>query len=254
MLIPGGSLGYWDTGGSGQPVVLMHAATHCARTWGHQRDVFAARGYRVIGYSRRGHRGSSSLSSDDPGVGSADLEAFVAGLGLDRFHLLGVAAGGFFAVDYALSHAERLLSVTVASSMMGISDPGFMARVKRLHPAGFEELPAEFRELGATYRAASLEGVRVWTGLHRDALEGRPFVLQRLANDITYERLAELAVPILLLGAGADLIIPAPLTREIAGRIPGASYALLPDSGHTPSWEVPEAFNAAVLRFLAGGA
>ena len=55
-----------------------------------------------------------------------------------------------------------------------------------------------------------------------------------MVNDITYERLADLAVPALLLGAGADLIIPGPVTREIAERIPGSRYELPSDSGHTP--------------------
>ncbi|HWT91693.1 MAG TPA: alpha/beta hydrolase [Solirubrobacteraceae bacterium] len=250
MPIPGGALAYWDTGGTGPPVILLHAATHCARMWGRQREAFVARGYRVIGYSRRGHRGSTSLRADDAGVGAADLEAFVTGLQLDRFHLVAVAAGGFFATDYALSRPERLISLTVGSSMMGVADPAFRERVEQLHPPGFRDLPAAFRELGPSYRATDPDGVRAWLHLHRDALEGRPFVLQGLAKDITLDRLAELAVPTLIVGAGADLIIPAPLTREIAERIPGAVYDLLADSGHMPSWEAPDAFNAVVLRFL----
>ena len=228
----------------------MHAATHCARAWGHQRDALVAHGLRVIAWSRRGHRGSSSLSEDAPGVGAADIEALADGLGLDRFHLVAIAAGGFFATDFALSRPERLLSLTVAASMTGISDPGFRRRVQALHPPGFGELPHVFRELGPSYRTASPDGVRAWEALHEEALGGRPFVLQRLWNEITYDRLAGLRVPALLLGAGADLIVPAPLTEAIAERSPGAVYELLADSGHTPTWEVPDAFNAAVVRFV----
>ena len=52
---------YWDTGGDGQPIVLMHPASGSALIWGYQQPVFAKAGYRVIAYSRRGHNGS------DPG-------------------------------------------------------------------------------------------------------------------------------------------------------------------------------------------
>ena len=250
MDVPGGSLAYWDTGGPGPAVVLMHAATHCARSWGHQREAFADRGYRVVGYSRRGHRGSSAITKEDPGVAADDLDALASGLGIERFALVAIAAGGFFATDYALAHPDRVTGLAVGSSMMGIGEEGFLGRVFGLHPPGFQELPAEFRELGVSYRADCPEGVDLWRALHEEALSGDGFVLQGLSEEITWERLEALRVPALLLGCGADLIIPAPVTRDIAARIPGASFVLLSDSGHTPTWETPAAFNDAVLGFL----
>ena len=46
--LPGTRLWYWDTGGSGRPVILMHAATHSAAGWVYQQPVLASAGYRVI--------------------------------------------------------------------------------------------------------------------------------------------------------------------------------------------------------------
>ena len=40
-------------------------------------------------------------------------------LKIDRFHLLGTAAGGFVAVDYALAFPRRLRSLIVANSIGG---------------------------------------------------------------------------------------------------------------------------------------
>src|SRR4051812_19443924 len=53
--LPGARLGYWDTGGDGAPIVLLHPATGSALIWEYQQPVFAKAGYRVIAYSRRGH-------------------------------------------------------------------------------------------------------------------------------------------------------------------------------------------------------
>src|ERR1700681_4990193 len=42
--LPGARLWYHDTGGSGVPVVLLHAATGSSRVWEHQIPAFTARG------------------------------------------------------------------------------------------------------------------------------------------------------------------------------------------------------------------
>src|SRR5262245_56758210 len=52
--LPGTQLWYWDTGGSGVPIVLLHPATGSGLIWGYQQPVFAKAGYSVIGYARSG--------------------------------------------------------------------------------------------------------------------------------------------------------------------------------------------------------
>ena len=101
-------LWYWDTGGEGPPVVLLHPASGSGLIWGYQQPVLVKAGYRVIAYSRRSYFNSDALAKDRPGIGSADLHGLIEFLGLTKFHLLGSAAGGTVAVDYALSHPDRL--------------------------------------------------------------------------------------------------------------------------------------------------
>src|SRR5580693_3711010 len=52
--LPGARIFYIDTGGSGVPVVLLHAATGSSRVWEYQIPAFTAAGYRVIAFDRRG--------------------------------------------------------------------------------------------------------------------------------------------------------------------------------------------------------
>ncbi|NNE36755.1 MAG: alpha/beta hydrolase, partial [Gammaproteobacteria bacterium] len=54
MALPGVKLWYEDTGGSGEVIVLMHAATGNNRFWEYQVPVFRDAGYRVIVVERRG--------------------------------------------------------------------------------------------------------------------------------------------------------------------------------------------------------
>lgn len=63
--VPGGRLWYWDTGGTGSPVVLLHPGTGSALAWPYQQPVLARGGHRVVAYSRRGHYRSSPATPED---------------------------------------------------------------------------------------------------------------------------------------------------------------------------------------------
>src|ERR1700759_1692572 len=105
--VPGARLWYTDTGGSGVPVVLLHAATGSSRVWEHQTPAFSKAGFRVIAYDRRGFgRTVIDPAGPQPGTGADDLQALLEQLHIDRIHLVSTAAGGFVAYDYALSFPQ----------------------------------------------------------------------------------------------------------------------------------------------------
>jgi pimeloyl-ACP methyl ester carboxylesterase len=106
-------LWYWDTRGDGPAVTLMHAGTGSAASWGYQQPAFVNQGYRVIAYSRRGHYKSSQGSEEHPGNGAEDLDKLLKHLNLEKVHLVAAAYGGNYAIDYALTHPEKVQSLTV---------------------------------------------------------------------------------------------------------------------------------------------
>src|SRR3989442_5855382 len=118
--LPGVRIWYADSGGSGQPVVFMHAATGSSQVWGHQIPAFTEAGYRFIAYDRRGWgRSVIDPAGLQPGTVADDLLALMDHLGVDRFHLVATAAGGFGALDFSLSFPQRLRSLVVANSIGG---------------------------------------------------------------------------------------------------------------------------------------
>ena len=157
-ILPGTRLSYWDTGGNGEAIMLLHPATGSARIWGYQQPVFARSGYRVIAYSRRGYGGSDPVPKENPGTAADDLNNLANFLGLKKFHLVGSAAGGGIAVDYALLHPQRLLSLVIACAVGGVEDKNYVELAARLRPKGFDDMPATFRELSPAYRAANPQG------------------------------------------------------------------------------------------------
>lgn len=242
-------LWYWDTGGDGEAVVLLHPASGSGLIFGYQQPALAAAGYRVIAYSRRGYFGSDPLDRGRPGVASEDLHQLAGHLGLGRFHLVGLAQGGSIASDYAFSHPERLLSLTVSSNQFGVTDGAIFAAGARIRPAIWDEIPVEIREVGPSYRARNPEGYRQWIELERKSglVDG---FRQPLRNRITEAMLGTLKVPVLVICGAADLATPPAVARLIAARIPAAELVVAPEAGHSVYWEEPALFNRAVLAFI----
>ena len=250
--LPGVRIFYADTGGNGVPVVFMHAATGSSRVWEHQIPAFIAAGYRGVAPDRRGWgRSVIEPSGPQPGTAADDLLALMDHLGIDRFHLVGTAAGAFASLDFALSFPQRLRSLVVASSIGGVQDADFLELGRRIRPPEFNALPAEVREVGPSYRAANPEGTRRWVELeHLSRPPGTPSPAQPMRNRITFSLLETMRVPTLLLTGGADMIAPPPVLRLFAARIKNAETVIVPEAGHSAYWEQPEIFNRAVLDFI----
>ena len=247
--IAGAKLSYWDTGGAGTPIMLMHPASSDASIWPYQQPVFAAAGYRVIAFSRRGYGKSSAVAADNPGSASEDLHQLAAFLGLDRFHIVASADGCAFANDYALSHPEKVRAMVLTSGLGGGQDPDYLAITQALTPKGYSDLPVAFRELGPSYRAANPEGVKAWSALTEKAITGNRYG-QSFVNIINWASLGRMRVPVLLVTGDADLNAPPAIIRMFAARIPGAEMALIPEAGHSSHWEQPQSFNRIVLDFI----
>lgn len=238
--LPDRGIRYQDSGaelsGQGLPVVFLHAGSGSSAMWEHQLPAFTAIGYRFIAYDRPAD-----------GVPVDDLEALAEYIGLERFHLVGTAAGGIVAVDFALSHPQRLRSLIVANSIVGVQDEEYLEMTRRLRPAPeFNAIPAEIRELGPSYRAANPAGTQRWKELAQHSS------LSPTRNRITFAALETIQIPTLLITGDADLYTPPSVLRLFAARFPKCESLVIPECGHSAFWEQPEAFNRAVLDFITG--
>lgn len=249
--LSGVRLWYRDSGGAGVPVVFMHAATGSSRVWEHQESAFMAAGYRFIAYDRRGFGRTLVDAGTPPGTGADDLQALVDHLGIDRFHLVGTAAGAIVSLDYAIGFQQRLRSLVLANTIGGVQDDDYLALGRRLRPPAFESLPAEIRELGPSYRAENPAGTARWTDLARASRpDGPPLAPQPMRNRITFALLEKVGVPTLLLTGDADLYAPPPVLQLFVKRINGSESVVVPEAGHSTYWERPDVFNRVVLEFI----
>ena len=255
VVVPGARLWHRDTGGLGTPIIFLHAGFgHAEYFEDHQLPLFAAAGYRAIVYDRRGHGHTRiDASGEAPVTAVDDLQAVVddLDLDLDRFHLIGTAAGGIVATDYALTHPGRLRSMVIANSIVGVEDLDYLEVARSLRPAEFEKLPVYFKELGPEYRAANPEGVARWRDIEQRTRPAGPIArTQAPRNRITFAALETIGVPVLFIAGDADLYSPPTLLKRVAAHMSEAQFVSLRAVGHSAYWEQPDAFNRLVLDFI----
>jgi len=247
--LSGVRLWYRDSGGNGVPVVLLHANTGSSRSWELQFPAFTAAGFRVIAYDRRGWGRSTPQPGAEPGTAADDLRALMKFLGINRFHLVATAGGGFVAYDYALSFPEQLRSLVVSNSVGGMQDPDYLELHQRLRPPEFAAMPAEIREVGPAYRAANPEGTRRWIELEKMGRQPNAMA-QPFRNQMRFAMLESIKLPTFLITGDADMFAPPPFLKMFTSRIKGAHILVIPEAGHSSYWEKPEVFNKAVLDFI----
>jgi pimeloyl-ACP methyl ester carboxylesterase len=248
--LPNVKLWVTDSGGSGDPIILLHAATGTAETWAKQTPALMKAGYRVIAIDLPGWGKSLIREGQKPVSVAEDIEALADHLKLDRFHLLGVARGGYVALDYAAWRPQRLKSLIIGASGLGLGDDEDAVTFrKNAAIPGFAQLPAEVREMSPSYRGMNPEGVARWKEIYaRSKQKGAPEPAQRTPN--SNAKVASIATPTLVIAGDVDLTTPSAAIRLWAKHLKNHELVLITEAGHSVAWEQPEACNQAVIDFL----
>lgn len=268
--LPSGKVFYRDSGGKGIPVVFLHAGSGNSMMWEYQIPAFTNAGYRFIAID---YRGAGNTAGGPSSNSTAIISELTTRLGLPKFHLLGTAAGGGAALQYALTNRDKLRSIIVANSIGNVMDKEYSDMGNRIRPAGFNQLPLDLKELGPSYRASNPEGVKRWLELAGEdrtaAPPPGPDALGAPARGmgggpppgdapggnnpyaVTWANLEKLTIPTLLITGDADLYTPPSVLRMFADHMKHAETAIIAESGHSAYWENPDAFNRTVLAFMS---
>ena len=248
--LPNVKLWVTDTGGTGDPVILLHANTGTTENWENQTPALVQAGYRVIAFDRPGWGKSVVHEGTKPISVAEDLDALADHLKLGKFHLVGVAGGGYIAFDYAAWRPDRLKSLVIAASGLGMKgDAEADAFRKQAAIPGFDQLPPDVREMSPSYRGLNPEGVARWKEIEKHAMQaGATDPPLRTPN--TDEKVASITTPLLVIAGDVDLTTPSGAIRLWAKHLKAYEWDLIPEAGHSVAWEQPDVFNKAVIAFL----
>jgi 3-oxoadipate enol-lactonase len=251
-----GSRIHYEVAGQGDPtVVLMHGGLWDSRLWDRQFDLLAQR-HRVVRYDLRGY-GRSDRASGPYSAGD-DLVAVLGVMPTDRAVLVAHSLSGRIAIDFTIARPQFVAALVLVAPGLG----GFEVED--------EELERRYEEIESTAKAGDLDRameleLAIWMPVPTDPQADR--VAREIARENKHQlaiegefelrldppaegRLAEIAVPTLVLVGDRDV----PFMLEIAGRlekdIPSARQVVLPGADHVPMVRQPERFNELVLSFL----
>jgi len=245
---------FYEAAGQGRAVVLIHDGLIHRETWDAQFREFS-RSFRTVRWDRRGY--GQSPAARAPFSHIDDLHEVMKALKIERAVLVGASAGGMLALHFALDYpamVEALVLVGPIVSGMPFSEH-FTTRGGRGQPP-----PDSAVEARATYWAStdpwilaptSTEAKRRMRELmlaHPDNGAGARFARWSPA---ALGRLSQIKVATLLITGESDIPDVHAHMGAIQAAIPGANRIVLPRAGHLPQLEVPDAFNAALTKFLA---
>lgn len=264
VAIPVGELAVAEAGEGGRPLLLVHGFTGAKEDFTDWLAPFAARGWHAVAVDLRGH-GASVKPADESAYSLAlfadDLVALADALGWPRFTLLGHSMGGMAAQLVAVRHGERLDGLVLMDSTHG--------PVEGVDPAQ-AELAVTLARSGGTGAIADVTAGYdgpLTTAADRRARRERPgyaefgeaklracsgamyaaMVRQLLHQEDRRAALGRVAVPTLVIAGEEDPLLEP--SRRLAAAIPGAELVVVPGGGHSPQFEAPEAWWAAVAAF-----
>jgi pimeloyl-ACP methyl ester carboxylesterase len=236
-----------DEGESARPpLVLVHGAGASSVVWLDVVRRLAGR-RRVIAPDLPGHGQSDpwheiSLDAYRDAVGT-----ICARLGVGRAVLVGHSLGGAVALRTALAFPDKVAALVLVATgaRLKVAPALFEAIAHR-----FDRFPEVIGKLGYA-PSTPREIVERWLAVAVQAPQ------EIVAGDFravdgfdVRERLKELKMPSLVVGAADDLLTPPKLSEELAAGLGNARAVIVPHAGHFLFHERPDAFHAALDPFL----
>ncbi|WP_247384714.1 MULTISPECIES: alpha/beta hydrolase [unclassified Bradyrhizobium] len=258
MITKDGRFAYESAGDPGAiPLIFLHGIGGAARAWRHQLATFDDR-FHAIAWDMPGYGGSVPLASVSIAALADALQQFIEQLGATKPVLVGHSIGGMIVQKWLVQFPQLARAVVLAqtSPAFGKTDGDWQKSfiAARLGPLDRGETmkslaPSLVKELvGDDPDPDGLELARECMASVPEA-SYRAMMLALIGFD-QRGSLKDISVPTLLLSGSKDNNAPAPMMAKTAAYIPSADYVELAGVGHLANLERPEAFDAALSRFL----
>ncbi|HLB22372.1 MAG TPA: alpha/beta hydrolase [Solirubrobacteraceae bacterium] len=246
----------------GPPLLLIMGMSGTALHWGKPFLALLRADFDVIAYDHRGVGASTPL---DGAVTirqmAEDAAALLAALELDDAHVMGVSMGGMIAQELALGHSERVRTLILGCTYCGGEGSALAAEADLSGLVAAMGSGDRDRALRAGWEinvsakmAADDDAYAVFQAIAMRRAVAVAVIMQQLqacaAHD-TNARLAQIAMPTLVVHGSEDRLLPVQNGRLIASRIPGARLEIFDGVGHMFFWERPERSAELVREHVA---
>ena len=246
----GGAPLYWESTGTGIPVLLIHGLGLSGGAWWRTVDALSPT-LRVITFDHRGIGRSKSLMPAFTTEAMADdATSILDELGLESAHVYGISLGGMIAQQLALRHPARVRSLVLGATQPGgrhavRADPEVMAFFRQRSHLDKEEAAWASVEFNYGPRCRAEHPERIAEDIERrleQPFNARAYRAQLFAAAMhnCYARLDRIEVPTFVVHGAQDRVIPAANAHLMAERLPNCRLTVLEDTGHLYPTEAPE--------------
>jgi pimeloyl-ACP methyl ester carboxylesterase len=246
---------YFEEKGSGPAVVLIHGGQMDRRMWDTQFDEFAKQ-FRVVRYDLRGFGKSPAPTKGFSN--EEDLTRLLDHLKIDGARFVGLSLGAAVAVDFAITHANRVEGLLLVCPGLGgfpFQDPA--NNLEAVVIAARDESAARAAELWLAnpYMSVAMENPALRSKLRKLAEENAHCwlnnpIMQRRLRPPANDRLKEVRARTLVIHGERDVSDIHRIVEKMEKEIPGAKKIVVKGAGHLVPMEKPEEFNGIALEFL----
>lgn len=249
--------------GRGVPILLVHGSLSDFNMWSAQMDALA-RNHRVIALSRRYHWPSvleEEPKDYTPQLHANDMAAFIRALNLGSVHLVGHSYGGFICAYLAKDHPEQVRSLTLIEPPIFSflppqpEPPPFITTALSLFAKGEDvsavksfiagvEGPGSFERLSPEIQKHMLLNAREM----RAELRMPP---DRYLPAFTCDDARQIKAPMFLVKGAKSPDFLRAILDQLHTCVPSSSETEIPNASHGVQFENSQAFNDALLQFLA---
>ncbi|MDO6564331.1 alpha/beta hydrolase [Amphritea sp. 1_MG-2023] len=251
--------------GEGFPLLLGHGLLWDCRVWDRQLRLLSEH-FRCIVPDLWSHGRSQSVSDGDLSLDrlAEDHHQLMQQLGLERYSVLGMSAGGLWGAKLAMKYPDEVASLVLISCYLGGETPDSKADYLELLDIveQLETLPTRVVDsivevlfspetqranpaLAETFRfdlmfltSEQLSGIM--------ALGKQVFRRQSMLN-----QLANIRCPTLIMSGEHNIPRPQKEIEALHSQMPGSQLAIIKNAGHMVTLEQPDQVNPLLISFLS---
>lgn len=241
------------------PVLLIHGFPFDHRLWRHQIAVLSDRQCLAPDLRGAGTNHAAGEAEFSMAAYASDLVRELDRAGVERAVIGGLSMGGYITFELLRRVPERVHAIVLCNTKPEADSPE--AKLGR------DSLAARARQDGARAIAAELVPKLVARVTYKE----RPELVREVSDMIGRQPVAGIVgalhalrdrpdstsllraidVPALVIAGEDDQIAPVAVMRQMARRIPGARFEIIPDAGHVSPLEQPQAVNQVLRDFLS---
>jgi pimeloyl-ACP methyl ester carboxylesterase len=250
---------YYEVHGEGEPLLCVMGLAADTLSWALNVPGFAERHQAIVFDNRDVGQSSMAEGPYELGDMADDALALADELELDSFHLLGVSMGGAISQQVALAAPDRVRTLTLAVTFA--SGGAYGRELSRVWGARRQAISREqhIDELMLLCFSEPLYENEEFIGYIRQMMLSNPhpqppeaFARQLAAVSAhdARDRLGSLSMPVHVIGAEYDILVPVWKSHDLAELIPGAKLTVMEQAAHGLNTERAQEFNQLVLDFI----